>query len=82
MSKGDFENRINPTTKTQHKSHISLQRSITLVFWQSMCGKTKNKIKIQAEFWAELWWVVEEFFRASGCEKRAQNLFIRSENSA
>jgi len=55
MSKGDFENRINPTTKTQHKSHISLQRSITLVFWQSMCGKTKNKIKIQAEFWAELW---------------------------
>jgi hypothetical protein len=43
-----------------------------------MCGKTKNKIKIQAE----LWWVVDEFFRASGCEKRAQNLFIRSENSA
>jgi hypothetical protein len=47
-----------------------------------MCGKTKNKIKIQAEFWAEFWWVVEEFFRASGCEKRTQNLFIRSENSA
>jgi hypothetical protein len=50
MSKGDFENKINPTTKTQHNL-ISVCSDQSLLFFGKVCvGRQKIKYKFKQSF--------------------------------